>query len=264
MNTELIKSPQNSPFNYLDGPSFDALQKACKMFVNSELVPDIYRISGKGNTEAKAIANCMIAVEMAHRLQMSPLMVMQNLSPIQGKPSFSSKFLISLINSCGTFEPIEFKIESLGILDKVTYTDYEWKVDKKVPVEKIFQGPIDNLKCTASTRRKDSEKILSSTPVTIEMAIKEGWYTKNGSKWRTMPELMLQYRAASFWNSIHSPDLSMGFRTTEEVTDTLDINFEEVTDKVNKEIAENANTEKYEIKSPIKEEGKKETVAAPF
>ncbi|EJX00150.1 hypothetical protein EVA_11744, partial [gut metagenome] len=57
---------------------------------------------------------------------------------------------------------------------------------------------------------------LRGTAVTIQMAIDEGWYTKNGSKWRTMPEQMLRYRAASFWCSTYAPELSMGMRTVEE------------------------------------------------
>ena len=71
------------------------------------------------------------------------------------------------------------------------------------------------------------------------MAIDEGWYSKNGSKWRTMPEQMLRYRAASFWCSTYSPELSMGMRTVEENVEDAD--YVDVTEQVAKEISTQAN-----------------------
>ncbi|WP_252151905.1 hypothetical protein [Acinetobacter sp. ANC 4177] len=53
------------------------------------------------------------------------------------------------------------------------------------------------------------------------MAVKEGWYQKNGSKWQSMPEQMLRYRAASFFGRIYAPDLLMGLRTQEEELDSM-------------------------------------------
>ena len=74
---------------------------------------------------------------------------------------------------------------------------------------------------------------------TIQMAIDEGWYSKNGSKWRIMPEQMLRYRAASFWCSTYSPELSMGMRTVEENVEDAD--YVDVTEQVAKEISTQAN-----------------------
>ena len=51
------------------------------------------------------------------------------------------------------------------------------------------------------------------------MAKDEGWYGKNGSKWKTMPELMLQYRAAAFFQRVYAPEISMGLITREEFDD---------------------------------------------
>jgi hypothetical protein len=51
------------------------------------------------------------------------------------------------------------------------------------------------------------------------MAKAEGWYNKAGSKWKTMPELMLMYRAAAFFARLYTPDLTMGFKTAEENLD---------------------------------------------
>jgi hypothetical protein len=51
------------------------------------------------------------------------------------------------------------------------------------------------------------------------MAKKEGWSTKSGSKWLTMPGQMLRYRAASFWSRAYASDISLGMYTTDEVRD---------------------------------------------
>jgi hypothetical protein len=79
-------------FNFFDAEQFATMQRVCTLFANSELVPEMYRISEK-NPEKKAIANCMIAIETAQRIGASPLMVMQNMYIVYGQPAWSSKFL---------------------------------------------------------------------------------------------------------------------------------------------------------------------------
>ena len=61
----------------------------------------------------------------------------------------------------------------------------------------------------------------------MEMADKEGWTKKSGSKWLTMPDQMLIYRAAAFWSRAYAPEISMGFHTKEEAEDSV---FEEIVD----------------------------------
>ena len=87
---------------------------------------------------------------------------------------------------------------------------------------------------------------------TNEMAIKEGWYTKAGSKWTTMERQMLMYRSASFWVRAYAPEISMGMYTVEEAQDmgekTIDVEAEIVDTKVEREIQENANKETFSMK----------------
>ena len=71
-----------------------AMQMA-KALSESTIVPQTYQ---------KNPSNCLIAIEQAQRMNISPLMVMQNLYPIQGKPSWSSKFLIASINASRKFD----------------------------------------------------------------------------------------------------------------------------------------------------------------
>lgn len=243
-------------FNFFDKGQFEVMQRVSNLFAHSELVPDMYKATDK-QSEQKAIANCMLAIEMSQRMGASPLMVMQNLIIIYGRPSWSSKFLISTVNTCGRFNTLKYRITNKGKVGKIEYTDYAWNDQqrKKVAVTKVFDGSnIDNLECVAYTTEKGSTDTLESSPISIALAIKEGWYTKAGSKWQTMPEQMLRYRAASFWTNAYAPELSMGMRTDDEVRDIVDAEYEELpTEKrVKKEIDNNAN------KEPLPAEEKKE------
>lgn len=237
------QAPQQAVVNFFDPVQFDTMQRVCKMFASSELVPDMYKASEK-NPPEKAISNCMIAIEIAQRIGASPLMVMQNMVPIYGKPSWSSKFLVATVNTCGRFKPLQYRFTEKGALGMVDYTDYEYQNGRKLAVRKQFDGKkIIDIECVAFTSAKDSDALLESSPVSIRLAIQEGWYTKNGSKWQTMTKQMLMYRAASFWTSAYAPELSMGMRTVEEQQDIY-TDFEEVKDvkeEVDKEKAENAN-----------------------
>lgn len=162
--------------------TFDHAQRVAKMLSSSTLIPKEYQ----GN-----IQNTMIALEMANRIGASPLMVMQNLYIVNGKPGWSSTFIISAINSCGRFEPLRFDLTGFG----------------------------DTMKCIAWTLIKGKEDRVEGPAITMEMAKAEGWLAKNGSKWKTMPELMIRYRAAAFFGRLYAPEILMGMQTMEEVID---------------------------------------------
>lgn len=162
--------------------TFELMQRQAKMYVQSDLVPKQFQ----GN-----IGNCVIALEMAARLGASPMAVMQNIYIVHGKPSWSSQFIIAAINQCGRYSPLRFDITGEG--------------DAKV--------------CVAWAIEKATEERLESPEVSIKMAKAEGWYQKNGSKWQTMPELMLRYRAATLFGRLYAPEILMGMRTQEEVED---------------------------------------------
>lgn len=177
--------------------SFEDAQRIAKGLSSSDLVPQAYRNN---------IPNTMIALEMANRLKISAFEVMQNLDIIKGKPSWSSTFIIASLNACGRFKPLRF--EFVG-------------TDTKS----------DEYGCRAYTTDLDGNKIVGPT-VTWLMVKTEGWLSKSGSKWQTMPELMFQYRAASFFGRLYAPDILKGMQTVDEVKDvvsTIDTDFEDVT-----------------------------------
>ena len=164
---------------------FENAQRIAGALSQSTLVPQDY----KNN-----VANCMIALEMSQRVNANPMAVMQNLYIIHGRPSWSSQFIIGMINGCGRFSPMRF--EMIG-------------------------GPKDEDKwgCRAYTTDLATGEKLEGPWTSIQMAKAEGWYQKKGSKWQTMPDLMLRYRAAAFFGRLYAPDLLMGMSSDEESRD---------------------------------------------
>lgn len=148
-------------------------------------------------------SNCLIAIEQAQRLSISPMQVMQNMYVINGKPSFSSSFLIAMINASGKYD-MELQ--------------YEEETDKN--------GKPCACTCwtTKEGRRVDGIKI------TVDMAEKEGWTKKSGSKWLTIPQVMLRYRAAAFFARMNCPELALGMYTKEEYEDLNEIKVEKKAD----------------------------------
>ena len=147
----------------------------------------------------------------------------------------------------GKYSSLRYRKRNLGKVGKVKYNDIEWKTDptgknRKTIVVKEFDGTeIDNIECVAYATELSTGEILESDPITIDTAIKEGWYTKSGSKWVTMPSLMLTYRAAAFWQRMYCPEISMGFITKEEADDIQDAEYVEIPSKDKlSELAESA------------------------
>lgn len=214
-------------FGNLQG--FELMQRAANVLTNSTLVPTAYRNQkeiksyGKvtGYEENKpGMANCIVALNMAQRMQADPLMVMQNLHIIEGRPSWSSQFIIAAINSCGRYSPLRFELTEAGEPTELTYTATEWKNNNRTEVQKTVI--VRHQECVAYAIEKETGERLDSPRVSIQMAIDEGWLTKNGSKWQTMPELMLRYRCASMFGRLYAPELLMGLQSAEESHDYIE------------------------------------------
>lgn len=193
MSKELDYNPQTSVFAG-DAQSFDLAQRVATALSSSALVPQAYQ---------KNIPNTLVAMEYAHRIKMSVFAVMQNLHVIHGKPSPSASFIIGAINACGRFKPLKFRMSGTG----------------------------DQRACVAWTTDETGE-VLESPAVTIQMAKDEGWHGRNGSKWKTMPELMLRYRAAAFFGRLYAPEILLGMQTAEEREDIIQDSRERAAQKL--------------------------------
>jgi hypothetical protein len=91
----------------------------------------------------------------------------------------------------------------------------------RLGADPLTQGK-DDYGCICHAVCNQTGEVLESVPITIGMAKAEGWYSKNGSKWQTMPDQMLRYRAASFFVRSYAPELSLGIHTEHEVADIID------------------------------------------
>lgn len=229
--------PAETQIGFFTAGGLDLMQRAAHLLSNSTLVPKQYQSlwvkrdkygnqEGQPTQNPNAISNCVLALNMSQRLGADPLMIMQNLYIVEGRPGWSSQFITAAINACGKFSPLRFEIEDLG------EKNFEWseKVWEQNPQNgRNFRKDVSknarlrNMKCVAWAIEKATGERISSPPVSIEMAVLEGWYGKDGSKWKTMPEVMLRYRAASFFGKLYAPELLMGIQTAEEIHDTIDL-----------------------------------------
>lgn len=221
-----LPTTQTTSIGLLNLESFELSQRIAKMLAASSLVPEQYRekIKVKGSNDYQdnpnGIANCVIALNMASRLNADPLMVMQNLYLIEGRPAWSSQFILASLNSCGRFSALRFELEDLGEKE-VEYTEFAWSNGTRRQITKKIT--IHDMACVAYATERETGERIQSSKISIEMAVKEGWYTKNGSKWQTMPEQMLRYRAASFFGRIYAPEILMGLKSVEEEHDIIDV-----------------------------------------
>lgn len=188
---ELARVSDNSAFaNLLDSSRFEHMQRVAGLFAASTMIPEHYRDN---------IGNCFIALQMAVRLDIDPFMLMQKSYVVHGKPGIEAQLAIALINSSGIFEDaIDFEINGDDPDDAFdpSYQVRAWAV------------------------RKSTGKRVNGPWINWRLVEAEGWRDKPGSKWKTMPEQMFMYRAASFFGRLHCPERLMGMQTAEELQDT--------------------------------------------
>ena len=202
-----IAVQENYELSMFNARGLDSLMKLSSQLAASDIIPDTFK---------KKPANVLIALNMAQRMNADPFAIMQNMYIVYGNPAFSSKFLISCFNSCGRFTSIKYQFTGTEGAD-------DWG-------------------CTAYATEKATGDRVVGTTVTIGMAKKEGWYNKNGSKWQTMPQLMLQYRAAAFLIRATAPEITMGMNFTDELEDMGEPkyagnNFDDAQAEMNVEVA---------------------------
>ena len=192
--------------------AFEEAQRIAKALASSTLIPTQFQ-------GQQGFANCLVALEIANRMNISPFLAMQHLHVIHGRPSWSSSFIIAMVNGSGRFSPLRFEMSGEG----------------------------ESLACYAVATDVKSEQELKGPTITMAMAKKEGWSTKTGSKWQTMPELMIRYRAAAFWGRLYASDLLLGIQSQEEAVDVelvnVSTNLDELNAKIQPPAAEPVKTE---------------------
>lgn len=177
-----VQSADNQSLGFLSDPAaFEHTWRVAKAFSMSQMVPPHFQQKPE---------NCMVALMMAQQLEVNPLLALQNLTVIQGRPGFNAQFAIALANRRGPFAgPITWSTEGKG----------------------------DSLAVTAHAVIKSTGEAVS-VMVSMEMAKAEGW-TKN-PKYRSIPEQMLRYRSATWLIRLYCPEVLLGFGTSDEMEDS--------------------------------------------
>lgn len=169
--------------NLLDTARFNHLWRVATVFSQSQLVPEHF--VGKP-------ANCFVALQMALRLGIDPMMFMQKSYVIAGKPSVEAQLVIALINARGPFTG---------------------------PIQWRFEGEGDKRQCTAYATHKATGKVCEVT-LTKQTVKDEGWLSKPGSKWKTMEDQMFRYRTATWLGNVYCPEVKFGLPTVDELMDS--------------------------------------------
>ncbi len=207
MENKIVVKEQSLLF---DAGQFEHAQRVSKMLASSTMVPAHFR---------ENIGNCVIALNYAYRAGIDPFMAMQKMYIIHGKPAVETQLQIALFNKGGRFSPLKYRMSGEG--------------DKK--------------QCIAVATDLETKEVVEGPPVSIEMAKAEGWYGKAGSKWKTLPDLMLRYRAAAFFIRLYAPETTLGLHTPEELQDMGDVIDVTPDSKIQEEIDQNANQEVIDI-----------------
>jgi hypothetical protein len=166
---------------YFDVDKFEQAQRVAKMFASSTMVPEHFRNN---------VGNCMIGLNFAARVGLDPFMCLQKMYIIHGKPGIEAQLMIALINRSGRFTPLKFKLDGEG----------------------------KSLQCTCYATEKSTGEECEQT-IDWGMVTAEGWDKKAGSKWKTMPKLMIQYRSAAFFGRLYCPEAIMGMMSNDELHD---------------------------------------------
>lgn len=209
---------------------FESAQRMAKALITSTMVPKVFQ--GQQN-----IGNAIVALELAQRLNASPLMVMQNIHVIHGKPGWSAKFLIATFNKSGRFSAIR----------------YRWKGER---------GNMD-YGCQAYATEKATGNEIEGPWIDWNLVKAEKWDSKDGSKWKTMADKMFMYRSAAWMIDLYAPEISMGLPSTEEIQDIIDINPETgeiIGEPVQQSVADEINARISEVSQAQEEEPKKSEV----
>lgn len=174
--------------------TMNAAYMTAKILAGGTMIPREYQ----GNP-----GNCYIASDMAIRTGFPPLMVMQQLAIVNGRPTWSGQACTALINQSRRYDkPL-----------KICFIDRDGNSMPRYIPNKTYGA--------YAYATRDGEEFFGST-VTWDLVRGEGWdkpKRDSPSKWATMPEQMFKYRAASFFAREHCPDILMGCQVEGEPED---------------------------------------------
>jgi hypothetical protein len=194
---EEIASPPAAANMWNDLNLMKMNMQAAKVLATASAVPDAYK---------NRPGDCLIAIDLSNRMGISPISIMQYSQVVKGNFTWKGQACKALIDGNNKFANSKYV---------------------------MFGEPgTDEWGCRVEAISRYSGETIVGPDVTMKMAKDEGWYDKPGSKWKTMPALMLKYRAAAFFARTECPDSLMGFYTSEEMNDIKGYSQESVTGSI--------------------------------
>lgn len=195
------QTPQPRFVSVFDDPArFAHCMRMAEILANSLFVPG----SDKGESFRNNPSNCLIALDLAGRLNLAPTALFPHLYVIHGRPALSAQFVIALVNRSGRFTRIQW---DEGVNGEVVVDVYGKQ--KRLP----------NYYAEAYFTDLVTGEELRSTRVDVELARRSGWLSKDGSKWIPMPKEMCRWRSASWLCKNYAPELVLGLEIEDEVRD---------------------------------------------
>lgn len=241
--------PDSTRVDMFSARGFALAQRIATAFATSDAVPAQFRSMNlkKANGQEQwvenpaAMGNCIVAIEVAQAVGMSVTAVMQNADVIEGKLRWSDRFVVAGINASRRFTPLRFDVKNLGMVEASYKEKTGWDSQARRPIFADRTVNIENLRSiawalpfgmstppgiyTLDQARAAGLPVIEGAPVSMKLAVEEGWYGKAGSKWQTeLKHKMLMMRSGRYFGDIHAPDIVMGIgRTSEEEREVIDV-----------------------------------------
>lgn len=172
-----MSDKQLSPYSELMPVSLQEKVEMAKYLAQSGLMP------GGLQTPAQVL----VALQMGHELGLSPMISVNNVAVINGRPSLSSSIMDAIV---------------------MNRPDYAGR-----SIE--YSGEGDNRACTVTVRRKIGENVESFVGYfDMKMAKEAGLHSKDN--WKKYPDRMLKARASGYADRDAFPDALAGMLSQEE------------------------------------------------
>jgi len=174
-----MSDKQISPYSELMPRSLQEKVEMAKYLAQSGLMP------GGLQTPAQVL----VALQMGHELGLSPMIAVNNIAVINGRPSLSSSIMDAIV---------------------MNRPDYAGRSIK-------FEGEGETRSCTVTVQRKIGENVETFEGYfSMRMAKDAGLLDKKGEVWKHYPDRMLKARASGYADKDGWPDALAGMISQEE------------------------------------------------
>jgi hypothetical protein len=160
------------------------LAAQANMLAKSDLIPDEFK---------NRPANCALALDIAHRLDVAPLAVARGMYVTRGRVGWYAEFMLGLLNKSGVLRgPVEYEEHEEGTAN---FRCRVYGVDAKTGEQRTGQW--------------------------VSWALVKANKWDRNEKYQTMTQTMFRRRALALFVRDYYPEILFGVPTQEELDDTL-------------------------------------------